>query len=107
MSPNRIGFDRAGSSGQEPQEEVKGSGPVEGDDKVEINLDDEPGTFVRLLNAWWEKVVIREIPKILGLARPARSPNLSTGLRAHFSEYDSGRSPKEDGRSPPERARVA
>ena len=49
--PYYIGFDRAGASGQEPPEEVKGSGPIGGYEKVKIDLDDEPGSLLDSLNA--------------------------------------------------------
>ena len=51
MSTTRIGFDRAGSSGVEPPKEVKGFGPVGGDEEVKIDLDDEPGSLLESLNA--------------------------------------------------------
>jgi len=37
-SPARIGFDEVGASGEEPPEEIKGSGPGRGEKEVEIDL---------------------------------------------------------------------
>ena len=51
MSPTRIGFDGASSSGVEPREEVEGSGPVEEDKEVKIDLDDKPESLLDSLNA--------------------------------------------------------
>ena len=52
MSPVRKGFNRAGSSGVERLEEVKGSGSVGGDEEVKIDLNDELGSLLDFLNAW-------------------------------------------------------
>ena len=41
MSPTRIGFDGTSALGEEPSVEVKGFGSMEGDEEVEIDLDDE------------------------------------------------------------------
>jgi len=51
MSPTRISLDEVGALGEEPPEEVKGSGPVGGDKEVEIDMDDKPGSLLDSLNA--------------------------------------------------------
>ena len=51
MSPIPIGFERAGTSREEMPEEVKGSGPLGGDEEVKIDLDDEPKSLLDSLNA--------------------------------------------------------
>jgi len=69
MSPAHIDFDEVGALGEEPSEEIKGSGPGEGDEEVEIDLVDELGSLLVSLNAWREKVAVEELPEIPGLSR--------------------------------------
>ena len=69
ISLARIGFDKVGTSGEEPLEEVKGSGLWGRDKEVEIDLHNEPESLLDSLNAWREKVVVWELPGIPGLSR--------------------------------------
>ena len=111
MSPTHVGCDGAGASEEVLLEEVKDSGPVGGDEKVKIDLDDEPGSLLNSLNAWREKVVIGEVPGILGLSRPVELIllNLLTSQLDHelFSHnvIVAGLQ-KKGGWSPPERAQA-
>ena len=56
--------------GEEPPEEIKGSGPGGREAEVKIDLDDEPDSLLDSLNAWREKVFVGELPKILGFLVP-------------------------------------
>ena len=69
MSSALIGLNEVGFSGEEPPEEVKGSGPGGGDKEVKIDLNDEPGSLLDSLNAWREKVVVGELSGNPGLSR--------------------------------------
>ena len=51
MSLAHIGFDVVGALGEEPPEEVEGSGLGGGDKEVEIDLDDKLGSLLDSLNA--------------------------------------------------------
>jgi len=70
MSPARIGFDKVGTSSEEPPEEVKGSGAGGGDKEVKIDLNDELGSLLDSLNTWREKIVVGELPGISKLSHP-------------------------------------
>jgi len=70
ICPARIGFDKVGTSGEEPPVEVKGSGPGKRDKEVEIDMVDEPGSLLDSLNAWREKVAMGKLPGIHRLSRP-------------------------------------
>ena len=50
MSSSRIGFDGAGSSGVELPKEAEDSDSVGGDEEVEIDLNDKPGSLLDSLN---------------------------------------------------------
>ena len=39
---------------------------------MEINLDDEYGSLLGFLNAWWEKVIMGEFPGNPGLSYPVK-----------------------------------
>jgi len=70
MSPAHISFDEAGALGEKLPEEVKGFRLVGEDKEVEIDLDDEPEPLLNFLNAWREKVAMRELSGIPMLSYP-------------------------------------
>ena len=58
---------------------------MEGDEEVKINLDDKSGSLLDFLNAWQEKIIVRELnfwtfsPRT---AQAARSSNVSARSQA-------------------------
>ena len=58
--------------GEESPEEIKGSGLRRRETEVEIDLDDEYGSLLGFLNAWWEKVIMGEFPGNPGLSYPVK-----------------------------------
>jgi len=101
MSLACINSDGAGSSRVRLSEEAEVFDPEGGDEKVEVDLDDEPGSLLDFLNAW-RKVAASSFWVIHGLSlhielETARSPYFPAGPRAHLPQYDGGRSQNEDG----------